>query len=100
MYARSQGIGKKFLCGNFKCFEKFFFEICDQNLRKVCIASALALLPNRWGSGARLRAPGGVQGRSPGGGPGGSAPKSSWILGCFKVRNHHSETLIIALNSY
>ena len=28
-----------------------------------------------WGPGARLRAPGGVQGQSPGGGPGGRAPR-------------------------
>ena len=29
-----------------------------------------------WGPGARLRAPGGVQGQSPGGGPGGRAPEA------------------------
>ena len=29
-----------------------------------------------WGPGARLRAPGGVQGQSPGGGPGGEAPEA------------------------
>ena len=33
-----------------------------------------------WGPGARSRAPGGVQGQSPGGGPGGRAPGSSWVL--------------------
>ena len=33
--------------------------------------------------GARLRAPGGVQGQRPSGGQGGSAPGSSWILGFF-----------------
>ena len=37
-----------------------------------------------WGPGARLRAPGGVQGQSPGGGPGGSAPGSSWVLAFAK----------------
>ncbi|KAJ8024112.1 hypothetical protein HOLleu_36747 [Holothuria leucospilota] len=44
-----------------------------------------------WGPGARLRAPGGVQGQSPGGGPGGEAPGSSLNLmsqkcqeDCFK----------------
>ena len=35
---------------------------------------------NEWSPGARLRAPGGVQGQSPGGGPGGEAPGSSWVL--------------------
>ena len=33
-----------------------------------------------WGSGARSRAPGGVQGRSPGKGPEGRAPRSSWVF--------------------
>ena len=37
-----------------------------------------------WGPGARPRAPGGVQGQSPGGGPGGSAPGSSWVLAFVK----------------
>ena len=37
-----------------------------------------------WGSGARSRAPGGVQGQSPGGGPGGSAPGNSWALAFVK----------------
>ena len=35
-----------------------------------------------WGPGARSRAPGGVQGQSPGGGPG--APGSSWVLAFVK----------------
>ena len=37
-----------------------------------------------WGPGARSRAPGGVQGQSPGGGPGGSALGSSWVLASVK----------------
>ena len=37
-----------------------------------------------WGPGARSRAPGGVQGQSPGGGPVGSAPGSSWVLAFVK----------------
>ena len=38
-----------------------------------------------WGPGARLRAPGGVQGQRPGGGPGGRAPGSSWVFRVFKT---------------
>ena len=38
-----------------------------------------------WGPGARLRAPGGVQGQSPGEGPGGKAPGSSAILAIWKA---------------
>ena len=37
-----------------------------------------------WGPGARSRAPGGVQGQSPGGGPVGSAPGSFWVLAFVK----------------
>ena len=37
-----------------------------------------------WCPGARSRAPGGVQGQSPSGGPGGSAPGSSWVLAFVK----------------
>ena len=37
------------------------------------------------GPGARLRAPGGVQGQSPGGGPGGRAPGSSAIFAIWKA---------------
>ena len=40
-----------------------------------------------WGPGARLRAPGGVQGQSPGGGPGGEAPGSSEVLANLLVKN-------------
>ena len=76
---------------------KTFCEILGKNAREACMASALALALYGWGPGARLRAPGGVQGRSPGGGPGGSAPGSSWILGFFKVWNHHCEALIVAI---
>ena len=37
-----------------------------------------------WGPGARSRAPGGVQGQSPSGGPGGSASGSFWVLAFVK----------------
>ena len=40
-----------------------------------------------WGPGARSRAPGGVQGQRPGGGPGGRAPGSSWFSGFFRPQN-------------
>ena len=44
-----------------------------------------ALPPTAWGPGARLRAPGGVQGQRPGGGPGGEAPGSSAIFTKLRV---------------
>ena len=44
---------------------------------------------NRWGPGARLRAPGG--------GPGGGAPGSCRVLGFFRTKNHYSEAPILGL---
>ena len=38
-----------------------------------------------WGPGALSRAPGGVQGQRPGGGPGGRGPGSSWVFRVFKT---------------
>ena len=73
---------------------KIFCEICDQMHAKCLLqASALVLALYGWGSGEHLRTPCGVQGQSPGGGQGGSAPGSSWILGVFEVKNQDPEGL-------
>ena len=59
-------------------------------VRRVMAKNLLSMKAERaervtaWGPGARSRAPGGVQGQSPGGGPGGSAPGSSWVLASVK----------------
>ena len=47
-----------------------------------------------WGPGARSRAPGGVQGQRPGGGPGGRAPGSSWVFKTPKRLSSHSFSFI------
>ena len=53
-----------------------------------------------WGPGARSRAPGGVQGQSPGGGPGGSAPGSSWVSSFVKGPERLSWKYIFLKSTY
>ena len=73
-------------------------------VRRVKVKNLLSVKAERveclmaWGPGALSRASGGVQEHSPGGGPGGSAPGSSWVLAFVKGPERLSWKYFFSLN--